>query len=685
MKLVLQNLGPLTLALSLVAPAVLTQGAVLAQGTSLSQKSDLKRALPAGTIVFVSMPDIDASVAEMGSTPLAKIWHEEEVQAFFADAQKMVKKEWEKALVKAREAHEAGMLPFKPEDLLKLRVHGMTAAVTGIKVDVGDQGMPSPDIGMMLHVDFGDSVTQWRSILDFGLTQLEAQAMGMLVKNETKVGEVALVEYAPQVSGTAMSLNLAWIGNGLLFGTRNKEVKSAIEVMTGKAPEALTASEAYKATAKNLTMQGAEVEVFAQPTLAIDALLGILELAAEHAPEFPAELKVDGVKRVVDALGLRSIKAVGMTSAYEQGRAVSKSFSLSPAPERMGLFAGSTKELGMGFLKWVPKDAVSFGAMTMDFPALYDGLLGAVKAYDQEFAKHVDQMIAGYEQQIGFSVKEDLFGALGNEVITWSMPMAAMIQAPELAVLVQVRDEQKLMKTLTALAKLSEGIVELDQVERQGVKMNVLRITIDPTGGAGMNPLASIVPTFAFKNGYMAMGLTTGFVKRTLDRMDRQDEPKGDIRGNAEFAGCSTRLPKAGLNSISFTDWKPQFESFYQLLTTALALVPIDTAQVPIDMSLLPDVSSLTKHLFGSASWSMSDGTGFTTYGEGPFGPELAAMVGCGIGIAAGLAPRVMQERAAAARPRVRVKPPEDTATEPGSKPATDPKKGEDQPKKNGK
>jgi hypothetical protein len=78
------------------------------------------------------------------------------------------------------------------------------------------------------------------------------------------------------------------------------------------------------------------------------------------------------------------------------------------------------------------------------------------------------------------------------------------------------------------------------------------------------------------------------------------------------------------------------------MIAGMLAFVPIPD-EVPIDLSLLPDVGTLTKHLCGAISYTVDDGNGWNTVNIGPFGPETAIAVGAGIGIgAAAVMPRVV-------------------------------------------
>jgi hypothetical protein len=185
------------------------------------------------------------------------------------------------------------------------------------------------------------------------------------------------------------------------------------------------------------------------------------------------------------------------------------------------------------------------------------------------------------------------------------------------------------------LAKLSNGMVEIEEGEKRGVMAYQIRVNFDPTQGmGGMNPFDMFQPTFAFKQGYMVAGFSASDVKRVFQRMDRkEDEPKGDIRGNKEFAAIAASIP-TGVTSLSFTDWKSNFESLYQVATGLLAFVPMGD-EVPIDMSLLPDSATLTKHLFASLSYTKTDAAGTESVVVSPFGPEVGLLMGAAIGAGA--------------------------------------------------
>ena len=50
--------------------------------------------------------------------------------------------------------------------------------------------------------------------------------------------------------------------------------------------------------------------------------------------------------------------------------------------------------------------------------------------------------------------------------------------------------------------------------------------------------------------------------------------------------------------------------------------------EIPIDLSLLPDSSTLTQHLCGSVAWSRLTDAGVESRSVGPWGPETVALLG---------------------------------------------------------
>lgn len=585
--------------------------------------------LPKKTIMAVSAPDISMSLAEFKQMPLAKMWAEDEVQTFFADVLEMAQEQMDMQLEQARQMHKDGQLPIDPDELMKLRINGGTFALTEMGLTESDFG-PRPKMGIVVHIDFGQSAPTWNMLIQMGLGILGQQAGDDMVRTESKIGDIQMITLSPpEEAGIEMSLNIAMVPNGVLIGTLTNDVKSIVNNMVNKTA-ALSTAPGFAVATKSLDTTGAEMQMFMAPDPMIDFAMTALRVAVEEESDL-AMVDMDGVERAVQAMGLRNIGTMAASTSYLNGKSVTKGYHATP-----GNGTAATTTVDTKFLKWVPKDAVAFSAGAVNVGQVYDMLLKGLTAYDPELAKQALSQLAQVEGQLGFTIRGDLFGSFGDHYISWSMPMGTISSAPEVAFLMKVNNEEKLVGAMKNLAALTQGMVEIEEGTKRGVKSYAVQVNWDPSEGMGFNVFDMFQPTFAFKDGYMVLGFSASDVKRVFKRMDREDNPKGDIRSNKEFMAVADSIPQ-GVTSLKFTDWKADFESMYQLATGVLAFVPMPE-DVPIDMSLLPDSETLTRHLFASVSYTKTDANGTESVDVSPFGPETMLMVGALVGAGAGFA-----------------------------------------------
>lgn len=598
----------------------LTPLLIMAAAPLVAQESALPY-LPKDTLFAVSAPDFAGSMARFQQMPLAKMWAEEEVQNLVADLRTLIEQKWGEGLEQAKEMHAQGAMPVDPADLMNLRIGGFTVALTRLGMEVGDFG-PQPKVGILAHIDFGSSSAAWNKLLPVGMSMLEGALEGNATKSTRKVGTIEVVSFAPSVEGPEMALEIAMLPNGLMFGTIGGEVQSVLESMQQKAP-VLGATAGFAAT----TGAAPECQVYLSSAPWGRFALDLLRLASDMG--HLGGVDVDGLERALDTMGCLKEHRFTATSSYVDGKCVTRTLHQHEAS------TSSSKPIDTKFLKWVPKDAVGFSAMTLDLNSTYDTLLRGLNAYDEEFGKQALAQLAKMEEQLGFSIRGDLLDSIGNQLVGWSMPMTTLA-TPELAYVIEMKDQAKFVKAAKGIAKLSQGLLTIEEGEKRGVTAYQVRIDMDRLGGMGggmMGMLGNVKPTFAFKDGYMVVCLSPSDVKRVFQRMDREDDPKGDVRSNKEFVAVAAALPQ-GVQSLSFSNWKSQFEGLYGIASGLLATVKLGV-EMPIDLAQLPDPSTLTKHLFASISYSTTSANGTTTVSTSPFGPEIGlAFFAVGIGAA---------------------------------------------------
>lgn len=597
-------------------------------GLPLAAQESIVPYLPKDTLMVMSAPDLRGSMERFAQMPMAKMWAEDEVQKFVADLREMGEKMLAQQLDQAKQMHAQGQFPVDPADLMALRVNGFTLALTSMQVTKGDFGA-QPDIGIVAHLDFGASAPTWTKLLDMGLGMLEDQMGGMLEKTEGKIGDVRTVSFRPSGGeGSAMALNLAMVPNGLLLTTLTPDLQVIVDGMQKKLPSLGTAAD-YEAIVKHMAnaKEKSECEMFWRPGSMMKSLFQAASaVVAEEGLEM---VDMQGVERAMNAMGMFQLGASRTTSSYVDGKGVTRSFEALPAGT-----TAQASSIDQKFLKWIPKDAVGFSSGKLDLASYYDMAVKGLEAYDAELAKQLLGQLGEMEKELGFSLRNDLIGAFGDHYVSWQMPVSTFSAAPELALLIKA-DEAKLMPALKALAKATQGMVGIQENQKQGIKFYELTVNTNRLGQAqGLGKVLDVIqPTFAFKDGYLVGSLAPNDIKRHFQRMDREDDPKNDIRSNKEFAGIAAQLPTS-LEAVSFTDWKSQFESLYQILAGVLAIVRPDDG-VPIDLQQLPEAETLTKHLFAMSSYTTSDAAGRTTVTTSPFGMEIYAML-FAVGLAVG-------------------------------------------------
>jgi hypothetical protein len=614
----------------------LTGGVIL---SALPVAQSFQQALPAGTIYYSGMPDLRQTMQDAKSSPMLQMWQEEEVQDFASEGLAMLKGMVEEYRQMGKAMYEDGQLPIDPAVLETLEVRSMGVALTSLNLSTfHDQ--PWPDIGFAMHFDFGPSAKTWRGLIELGTAMLAQQAGTELAMTNSEIEGGEMVTLRAADDEYPMALHMAFVGDGLLIGTKEDEVRGILARMGGSSGQTTTGG--FGGAAGMLDSTGAEAATYMQLNPLLDFAMSALRQAQASAPE-SAEIQMvdlDGVERAVSALGLRSIRGIGSVSRYENGKSITESLTIAPKDGRTGLFAASDAKLDANFLRWVPRDAVSFSAFSFRPMSIYEALVGAVKAYDPEMGDQALAMLDQMEQQVGLRVREDFLGSLGERFYTWTMPSLAMGSTPEMAILAEVRDQDKLVKSLQTIGAMTGGQIEFEEFDRRGVQGWQVRFDLDLPGeaaqAAGM--LAAFSPRFTFYKGHMVTAFTISDLKRAMERMDRgmDAEMADDIRSNPEFKPYLSKVEgSSGLSSVSFTDWKTTFETYYQSLVGILPFLPMPQG-VPLDLSLLPESRTLTKHLFGGFSWSTVDDTGMRSMSISPFGPETTVPLMIGVAGAAG-------------------------------------------------
>lgn len=591
--------------------------------TAARAQDAFKATLPEQTLLYVSAPDIDSWQRGFQASPLYKIWAEEEVQEFLADLLAMGKQQFDEYLGMAKQMHANGMLPFDPSKLLDVRVKSASMAVTEI---VPPGGQEAPTVSVVGCIDFGDTAKMVEhalgAIVQMGLAEVGTGPNAPMLETKDVGGTQLnmLVMRNPGSLEVGHGLVWAFVGGKLVIGTNVARTSRIVAALGGgAAPErSLVNDTTYRRVAQRVDAGRAAIEFFVRPTALLQTAVAAASavLAGDSGPQ---GVDWKGVGRALDTLGFNGVPALGITSGYRDGMGFFNSFVLCPEEGRKGFMALSgASEINRDHLAWIPRDVGSFSIANLgSLEGIYTTVMDAVEAYDPEFLDMVSSQVTEVEDQVGFNIKKDIFGAFGPEYLSYSMPIGGLMATPELVLMAQCKDSQRTLEVLKKLCGLSDGLVSISESKTEAGTYYTIDLVLDEMGG--IDPTGMLDPTFAFRNGFLVFGLSRVDVKGAIKRL--AGEGGEDVRTNPAFKPLAASVPM-NVDALGFSDMASTVDGIYGTLSGVLGMVPIP-ADVPVDLGLLPGVDTITKHLMGSVHWNAQHKDGFSMNMVGPIGPEI--------------------------------------------------------------
>ncbi len=624
--------------------------ALLAAGSLPAQKPfDLKSKVPPGTLLYASLPNLPQSYRDFQSTPLAKLWREQEVQEFLAQPLAFAKSQWTQAVQQIQALHQAGILPVTADEILSLRPGSFSVALIG----PGGKGEP-------IRFAFTFQVSQGAQVMDklvqFGLKKLQAKIdqLEAKVKDGTadpmeqmelkmmprvcRVGpaQALVASTLPPNGGKGpgfTSLTYAYT-QGLVLVASSKSL--AEKMLSDKPGASLALDPVFRQAMGKVKSQGAEALFFLRPKGLIQAFLKLMrEVPSPKARNFMEE-HGQGLQKALEITGLLGCEALASVATYEQGKCFWDIFLLAPEPRKGLLDLAGGRPLDLGHLAWIPGKAISFSMGYMPVKKIYHTLVDAIGAVDPKAGGSINGALAALRERLGLDLEKDLLDQLGGEVLTYSLASTNIMTPGTTVIMAKVKSPQKLLNSLETLFGLSKGAVALESTKDPATGMEIWQIQVDPTmlpqTGVAMivgRAMAFIKPSFTFHKGYLVGALNPRDVKKAVAQMEGRR--KGDIRSRKDVALFLKNLPPK-VTRVSFNDIKTTIQLAYETASGALNMVSLPD-DIPVDLALLPGSDTVAKHFFPITSYSFETKEGIHARSVSPFGPEtLLAVATVGIG-----------------------------------------------------
>jgi hypothetical protein len=589
---------------------LLTLAAAVCLALPASQQvEDPARLVPPGTLVFMGTHSVRVSSMAAKNSAMNKILAEPEMKAFLqkpvAAAQEILD-----AAIKGSEIEGAESGRISLADMLSGAGDGppigqMFFALTHIELPPsGAEGAAAmPDVGLVVGVELLEAN-------DLALVK----ALWAKIPAPEEAGSHEGREYFHKSGEEGWSVSLAFLGNLAVVSTSDTALFDVMARFDGKAGDkgSLAATAEY---AKLLSTGGGLVPGASTAFIRVGPLVAIGKAALMQGLKQEASLadKLPKIEAAIDGLGFEALHWLGTLSSRNAEGKVLSTMAVSLDTGRKGLIpqlAGATQPIDTGRLAKVPGNSIGASINTLHgLVEIYDYAMSTFESLDPESHAEVMAMV---KQFMGESdLRNDLLANVHGTLLSFSVPGENMAGTPSGVMRVGLRDADAFARALKALVAganstfLAGQEIDLTESDHEGRRFFELDIS-----RVGMAAMLMLQPAFAFDGGELVACFDSA---KTLKSELNGSAGEGSITENAAFMAFVEQLKKAGaVNSVSFSNNASTFAAVYGQLAGVMPLLGGLGGELPVDLSLMPTESAITKHLKESYAGGYRDPDGKT-------------------------------------------------------------------------
>jgi hypothetical protein len=566
-----------------------------------------ERILPENTIFLFKLPEVKTFRESFRNSQYGQLWNDPALKDFrdelalkLDDATKSLK---EKIGVSLTELFEL------PQGSLAI------AAI----------GRDNPDLPVAAAIlaETGENEKKMLEILD--RTTKQSEGAGAKISSESFNGltihVVRFPEKAPEKdkddkekAKNVPAPPLAWTNAGGLFLiTTDVDLVKDLATNREGREKSLAAAEAFAKTQAKTDSSKAHAIWY----LDVNKLVKVLIKTNAKGGEAEAQQQ----EVLVKELGVDGLKSVGGCFTLGTGTfdSVSKTFFHAPKPVAGLLKIFSFPPLALRPESWVPATVATYQTLSFDLDNLYAGVDEVANKFQPGMINMIEQQLAGPEGGQPLSIKNDIFGPLGDRVTLISdfkKPIKEDSQRMLLAIALE--NTKAFQATLTRLFQLTGAAPE--KREFQGTTIYELPLTL-PNQAAG-NAQGMKGPIS------VAIAKDTLFLTNETTLLEQVLRPGGaTLADSTSYQTVAKEFPEKA-SGLSYVRPDESARLTYDLIKSGQFEKAIQQAaaarpgarEVPslkklIPTEKLPDFSVFLKYLSLGGSYSLMDDDGFTLTG----------------------------------------------------------------------
>ncbi|HMP81445.1 MAG TPA: hypothetical protein PKA41_01910 [Verrucomicrobiota bacterium] len=429
----------------------------------------------------------------------------------------------------------------------------------------------------------------------------------------------------------------------LIVGSSASGIEKVMARLTGGTVSPL-ADEASFDGDRNRVFRGAPVIAWFNAKRFVDVLASLPP--DEPNPEAPSPLPQFSPAKIINALGLGGLRTLAAAWRSSAEGSTLDVYIGAPESSRTGIMKLlDSEKKDSSPPAFVPADVVKFQRWRLDNQKALATIEKMLAEISPQAANVVNFLIStGNEvgRQDGddsFDIRKNIFGNLGDDIITYSKPprgtSAAELASPPSLVLIGSPNAEKVAASLKALLAIISPRAAPQEREFIGKKI----YTVNMSGGVvGMPALAGKSIQYSASGGYVAIGTDAATLEEFLRSAETPPKPLREKSGlgdaaekiggqatglfNYENEAESMRIAFETLKADAGTTGKK--EDNLELLAGSVPFVgPQKNIKAWVDYSLLPEFEKVSKYFHFTVHTGVSTSDGITYKFFSPTPPEL--------------------------------------------------------------
>ena len=557
--------------------AVLASAAVTAQAGNAVLSDQI---LPNSTYLHFTVKSVEDARRQFSESPYGQLINDPALADFRAELHRMFDGPVGKTL-----AEVEVLLGMSGDEILSIPTGEVSVSIAG----AGNH------IGLVLHVDVGESGSQVESLLrlaEQALSQVPELAQS---KEEFDGTEITLYEVQRDMP-TPLLKEFGWYlrDSHLVICSSQRVMESLIANSDGSSTDSLSNNETYSHVLSRL-----ETEPGSADSIFYLDLIGLLTKLSQTGSFGDAQFIASMAIAQLPVLGLNQLQAVAMVTEEGTGniQLVSRGMVYAEQPP-----AGLMRAFVLDLVNptppdWVKEDAVFYMAVNWQVSEAYTAIENLVDGFQGPGA--LDKIIDGMSQSgPGVHIKDDLIDQLTGEIHLIGGGLDSSTGANEMLFGFGVQDPDTFRDLLVRVSDEPGFPAEIREFRG---------FTLYEIGEAGS------VIGLTVANGMFLIAIG----ERMMEEVLRNDNDVLPLAESEDFRQIAQQFPPE-IVTASFTRPADQYRSLYELLQSGNVVDQfpgMDEIFSQIDFTTLPPFDSISKYLAPTGGFTVADENGYVTEG----------------------------------------------------------------------